>query len=334
MGPKVLVWLALGISVALVAAHLRARQHEAAAEAAFPPEGQFVEVRGTRVHAVVRGARDAPALVLIHGASGNTRDWTLDIVPRLEARYRVIVFDRPGLGYTARVAGASMGSGRGGGETIAEQAALLKDAAAALGADKPIVLGHSYGGAVALAWAVHHPDSLSALIPVAAASHRWETGLSTYYKILSHPVAGPLVIPFLTAFVPDAKVEREVAGVFEPDAVPAGYLAHFGAGLTLRRASLRANALQRAGLLEEITALTPRYPEITVPVEILHGTADTLVWSAIHSEPLARAIPNATLTLLPGVGHMPHHAVPGEIAEAIDRAAARAGLQPQASVTR
>ena len=287
-----------------------------------PPEGQFIEVGGIRVHAVVRGPTDAPPLVLIHGASGNTRDWTLDIVPRLAETYRVIVLDRPGLGYTQRV----LGSGVSGGETITEQARLLKDAAAALGAPKPVVLGHSYGGAVALAWAVHHPDNLSALVTVAAASHPWDTGLSTYYKILSHPVAGPLVIPFLTAFVPDTRVEREVASVFEPDPVPEGYLAHFGAGLTLRRASLRANALQRAGLLDEIIALTPHYSNITLPVEVLHGTADTLVWSSIHSEPLARAIPGATLTLLPGIGHMPHHAVPDEITEAIDRAAARAGL--------
>lgn len=303
---------------------VKARAHETQAESAFPPEGQFLAVRGKRVHAVVRGDPGSPTLVLIHGASGNTRDWTLDIVPRLAETYRVIVFDRPGLGYTQRLSG----SGSAGGETISEQAALLKDAAKQLGADSPIVLGHSYGGAVALAWAVQHPEHLSALVTVSAASHRWETGLSTYYKILSHPVVGPLVIPLLTAFVPDARVEREVAAVFEPDSVPEGYLSHFGAGLTLRRSSMRANALQRAGLLEEITDLTPHYPEITVPVEILHGTADTLVWSSIHSEPLARAIPSAALTLLPGIGHMPHHAAPEEIAEAIDRAAARAGLQP------
>ncbi|MEM6579067.1 MAG: alpha/beta hydrolase [Pseudomonadota bacterium] len=322
-----MLWVVLGLAVAFTAAHLRARQNEAAAEAAFPPEGQFVDVDGTRVHAVVRGPAEAPPLVLIHGASGNTRDWTLDIVPRLAERYRVIVFDRPGLGYTARTGG----SGSSGGETIEEQAALLKRAAVALGAERPIVLGHSYGGAVALAWAVHHPENLSALVTVSAASHRWETGLSTYYKILSHPVAGPVVIPFLTAFVPATKVEREVAAVFEPDAVPDGYLGYFGAELTLRRASLRANALQRAGLLDEITRLTPRYREINVPVEILHGTADTLVWSSIHAEPLARAIPDAALTLLPGIGHMPHHAVPDQIAEAIDRAATRAGLTPAAN---
>lgn len=326
---KLLLLLATAVFAATVTVIVKARAHEAQAEAAFPPEGEFIDVDGIRVHAVVRGASDAPPLVLIHGSSGNTRDWTLDIVPRLAEHYRVIVFDRPGLGYTQR----APGSGVSGGETITEQATLLQKAATMLGADRPIVLGHSYGGAVALAWAVHHPDGLSALVAVSAASHRWDTGLSTYYKILSHPLLGPLVIPLLTAFVPDTKVEREVAAVFKPDAVPDGYLAHFGAGLTLRRTSMRANALQRAGLLDEITALMPRYGDIAIPVEVLHGTADTLVWSAIHSEPLSRAIPGASLTLLPGTGHMPHHAAPQAIIDAIHRAARRSGLEPKAMRT-
>ena len=76
----------------------KARAHEARAEAAFPPEGRLIEVNGHRVHAVVTG--DGPDLVLIHGASGNARDLTFDLAPRLAARYRVIVLDRPGLGHT------------------------------------------------------------------------------------------------------------------------------------------------------------------------------------------------------------------------------------------
>jgi pimeloyl-ACP methyl ester carboxylesterase len=263
---------------------------------------------------------DGPDLVLIHGASGNTRDWSFALAPELARNYRVILFDRPGLGYTERINST--------GATITQQATLLRDAAAELGAEKPIVLGHSYGGAVALAWAVHHPEDLSALVALAAASHPWDTGLSTYYKVLSHPLLGPVTIPLLTAFVHDERVEQAVAEVFEPDPVPETYLDHFGAGLTLRRHSLRANALQRANLLAEITALALRYPGISVPTEILHGTADTTVGLTIHSEPLAATIPGATLTRLPGTGHMPHHAEPQAVTDAIHRAATRAGLRP------
>jgi pimeloyl-ACP methyl ester carboxylesterase len=296
----------------------RARAHEARAEAAFPPEGQIITVNGHPVHAVVMGT--GPDLVLIHGASGNTRDMTFDLAPRLAQDYRVIVLDRPGLGYTPRINRT--------GATITQQAALLQEAAAQLGADRPIVLGHSYGGAVALAWAVTRPDHTSALVDVAGAAKPWDTGLSTYYRVLSHPVLGPLVIPLLTAFVPDSRVEEAVQEIFMPQEPPAGYMEHIGAGLTLRRHSLRANALQRANLLSEIEALHPRYAEITVPVEIVHGTADTTVGVSIHSEPLAAQIKDAHLTVLDGIGHMPHHSAPEAVIAAIHRAATRAGLRP------
>jgi pimeloyl-ACP methyl ester carboxylesterase len=111
-------------------------------------------------------------------------------------------------------------------------------------------------------------------------------------------------------------------------AAPPGYHAHIGAGLTLRRVSMRANALHRRNLLGEISAQAPRYGEIDVPVEILHGDADTIVPLTVHSEPLSRQVPGASLSVLPGVGHMLHHADPEAVEAAIDRAAARAGFGP------
>lgn len=312
--------LCLVLVAGLVALVLwKARAHEARAEAAFPPEGRIIEVAGQRVHAVVMGA--GPDLVLIHGASGNGRDFTFDLALRLAARYRVIVFDRPGLGHSARIGTT--------GATLVAQAALLQEAAARLGATHPIVLGHSYGGAVALAWAVTRPQSLAALVILAGASHPWESALPLLYRVLSHPVLGPLAAPLLTAFVPDGYVENAVAEIFAPQTAPKGYLAHVGAALTLRRDSLRENALQRANLLSEIEVLHLRYNEISVPVEILHGTADTTVGLSIHARPLDEQVPGAHLTVLDGIGHMPHHATPEAVIAAIERAAARAGLKAE-----
>lgn len=317
---KSLVIIALLLAALWAYAQHRARTQEARAEAAFPPEGQIIRVDGHAVHAVIMGPDDAPDLVLLHGASGNTRDMTFDLAPKLARDFRVIVFDRPGLGYTARI--------NHSGATITEQADLLQKAAQQLGAERPIVLGHSYGGAVALAWAVTRAQNISGLVMLAGAAKPWDTGLSTYYRVLSHPVLGPLVIPFLTAFVENSRVEQTVGEIFEPQTAPDGYLHHIGAGLTLRRDSLRANALQRANLLAEVEAIHTRYGEIDLPVEILHGTADTTVGLHIHSEPLSRQIDGSVLTPLPGIGHMPQHAAPAEVIAAIHRVAARAQLHP------
>lgn len=294
---------------------LKARHNEARTAAAFPPQGEILQIDGQDIHVLVKG--QGPDLVLIHGASGNLRDFTFSMVDALAHHYRVIVIDRPGLGYSAPMAQP----------TLKRQAEILQKTAAHLGAERPIVLGQSYGGSVALAWGAYFPETLAALVPVATPSLPWTSALSRYYKITSHPILGPLVIPLLTAWVPDSKVTTELAGVFAPQTVPRGYAEHFGPGLTLRRSALRANALQRAGLLDEIIALQPHLPAITVPIELVHGDADTTVGLQIHSRPLAAMLSQANLTALSGIGHMPHHGAERDVIAAVDRAAQRAALR-------
>lgn len=294
----------------------KAARHEARAQDSHPPLGQFVTIDGTRLHLLQVG--QGPDIVLIHGASGNMRDFTMDLVGRLADRYRVTVVDRPGLGYSERL--------DRDGATIFEQADILVRAVAELGVERPLVLGHSYGGAVALAWATRHPDQAAGLILLAAASNPWDTPLSTYYRVLSHPLGQMFAVPILTAWVPDRVVTDTIAQIFAPQPTPDGYADYIGAGLTLQRRALRENALQRASVLEEITAMVPDYAGLDLPVEILHGDADTTVWLTIHSEPLSRQIAGANLVVMEGVGHSPHHAEPETVVAAIDRAARRARL--------
>ncbi|MEP2530554.1 alpha/beta hydrolase [Shimia sp.] len=316
MASKTLIFIAFVVALGVAWTFHRARQQEHNAQQSYPPEGEVLSVDGHPVHAVVLGS--GPDLVLIHGSSGNTRDFTHSLAGQLSDRYRVIIFDRPGLGYTPRINST--------GATIQQQASLLSKAARQLGATRPIVLGQSYGGAVALAWAVHEPDNIAALIVLAGVSQPWTTPLSNFYRVTSHPILGPAVIPFLTAYVDDARVSREIAAIFNPQSAPAGYIDYVGAGLTLRRSSLRANAVQRHNLLNEIKSLQPHYPEITVPTEILHGDADTTVGLEIHARPLSQTVPGSVLTVLPGIGHMPQHTAQPQVLAAIDRAAVRAGL--------
>jgi len=317
------ILLTLFVVVALITAivSFRAARHEARAEATYPPEGVLLDMGGIRVHAVVMGPTDGsvPDLVLIHGASGNVRDMTFSLAPRLADRYRVFVFDRPGLGYTDRLNTT--------GASIFDQADLLVRAATELGARSPIVVGQSYGGAVALAWAVHHPTNISALVGLATPSMPWNTPLDPLYRVTSSRLGSALVVPLITAFVPDSRVDRALDAIFAPQDVPEGYGAYVGAGLTLRRASLRANADQRASILAEVTAMEPLYDRLTLPIELLHGTADTTVGHDIHSLPFSQRIDSAHLTTLDGIGHMPHHVAQDAVIAAIDRAADRADLR-------
>ncbi len=305
------------IALVWVAALFIAARNEARAEAAFPPEGQLLDVHGITIHAVTMG--DGPDVVLIHGSSGNTRDMTFALAPILAESYRVIVFDRPGLGYSE--------SFNPDGETIVEQAEILQKAAAQLGADKPIVAGQSYGGSVALAWAVTRPDNISGLVLIAPAAIPWETPLDTFNTMAATGAGNALALPLISAYVPEWYVTEALDRVFAPQQAPGGYAEHFGPGLTMRRASMHANAKQRANLLAEVTELEPRYSEIDVPTEIVFGTADTTVKQDWHAPRLLELIPDAELIELDGLGHMPQVVAAPEVAAAIGRAAERAGLR-------
>ena len=295
----------------------RATDREAAAEAKYPPTGRLLQVNGKTVHADVQGT--GPDLILIHGASGNTRDFTFSLVAQLKDDYRVISFDRPGMGW-------SDGLGTAGSDPLL-QAGQLIAAAKQLGVTRPVVLGHSYGGAVAMAWALRDPGNTAALVIVSGATMPWPGGLGPQYAVLSSGIGGATVVPLVTAFASEAQAADAIASIFAPQAAPPGYADYIGVGLTLRRASLRTNAQQVGGLKPYVTAMSANYPKLTLPVEILHGDADTTVPAHIHAEPLSRLLPDARLTLLPGIGHMPHHASQNAVIAAIHRAANRAGLR-------
>ncbi|MEL6608951.1 MAG: alpha/beta hydrolase [Pseudomonadota bacterium] len=315
---KTLIILAVGVAIIFGVTLWRAAQREAAAVQTFPPEGQLIEVEGRTVHVVIQG--DGPDVVLIHGSSGNTRDFTFDYAGDLAATgYRVLTMDRAGLGHSDPLPPEAT--------SIFDQARLLQAAAAQLGADAPIVVGQSYGGSVALAWAVDMPDRLSAVVSLAGASQVWEGPAPALYRTIRTPVVGELFLPFLTAWVPDSYVQSSIEGIFAPQEAIPGYGEYVGAPLSITRSALRSTASQRVTLKSEIASMVPRYPDIAVPIELVHGDADTIVPLQIHAGPFKEQVPAATLTVLPGVGHMPQHVSQDAVTAAIDRAAVAAGLK-------
>ncbi|TCO69039.1 alpha/beta fold hydrolase [Rhodovulum euryhalinum] len=288
--------------------------------AQFPPTGVVFDIDGTSVHAHQEGA--GPDVILLHGAGGNTGDFTFDLMGRLTGSFRVTAFDRPGLGHTDAL--------HPHGESPFEQAEILEAAAVRMGLGPAVLVGHSFGGAVALAWALDHPARAAAVVSLAGAAMPWPGGLGPWYELASTPFGGAVIIPLIAAFAPRALAHQTIARIFEPDPVPEGYAEHIGIELSLRPDTMRANTRQVNGLKPHIRAMAARYGELKMPIEILHGTADTIVPIDIHSRALAERVPSVNLVELPGVGHMPHHACPDAAVDAILRAAARAGLRKTA----
>ncbi len=296
----------------------RAAMREAAAKKAFPPRGILIRARGTfgkaTVHAEVRG--DGPDLILLHGASGSAREFTFQLMDRLKPRYRVIAFDRPGLGWSDDM-GKLTRSPHG-------QVEVLRAAATRLRVHRPVILGQSYGAAVAMAWALAAPDEIAALVIVSGATHPWSGGLGGWYRLMKAAPLRPLLPALVSAWASEGMTQRALASIFAPDEMPDGYAEHIGTSLSLRRATLATNARQVNALLTHVRDMAPRYPRLPMPLEIVHGTADTIVPIGIHAEHLVRQVQGANLTRIEGAGHMPHHTHPDMLIAAIHRAFARA----------
>jgi pimeloyl-ACP methyl ester carboxylesterase len=325
MGLKLILAAGLLICGLAFVVQWRANAQERAAEAETPPTGEFVEVAGTPVHYRILG-ESGPDLVLIHGASGNLNDFTLGFAQRLAEDYRVILMDRPGLGWTGRPPGHG-GFWRNQEEEPRTQARLLLEAADRIGVTRPIVLGHSFGGIVALAWALERPEETAALVLVSAVAEPWPGGLGWTYRVNGSLPGGALFVPLVTAFVPESYIAGAVESIFRPQQAPEGYAEHLGVGLTLRRQSLRANAQQVNALRPHVVEMRQHYGGLDLPIEMVHGDADTIVPLDIHARELMKDVPNGALEVLEGEGHMPHHTQPDAVIAAIHRAAVRAGLR-------
>ncbi len=275
----------------------------------YPPIGTVITVNGLHVHYLEKGS--GPALILLHGASGNIRDFNFGLIDKLAKNYRVIAIDRVGHGYTDPLGTPD--------ESPQEQARLMIATARQIGVTRAVVAGYSLGGAVALAVALEDPQFCIGLLLMSAVSQTWEGRTGWLFEIAGNPVLGPVLARYLSVFMPEQLVRNKIKGVFAPQSAPAGYEEHIGAGLALRYHAVRSNARQVKHLKPHIEKMMAGYGQLDMPVEILHGDQDHAVYASVHSDILARMLPNARYTRLVGMGHAPHHWAHREIMTSLRR---------------
>lgn len=284
------------------------------AEKMSPPIGQIVEVDGERLHVLDIGPRNSatPPVVLIHGASVNLRDMKMALGDRLSASRRVIMVDRPGRGYSTRPRD---------GWRLESQALLIHDAVAKLGAEKPIIVGQSFGGAVALRYALDYQDDMSGLVLLAAVSHEWPGGAAWYNRASGWPVIGTLLRRIVIPIYAPIAAKSGVIKSFEPDEAPDGYYEKSGLTLLFRARDFKSNAADIRCLKPQIVAMQGGYSAIHVPTAIVTGADDSTVSPKLHSAALAREIPRAYYEVIPDTGHALHHSETAKVIAAIDRVA-------------
>jgi len=268
---------------------LTARQ----AESLAPPAGRFVEVEGARLHYVDRGS--GPVVVLVHGLSGNLRNF-YGLIDELAATCRVIAVDRPGCGYSRMI--------RGQHPELRTQACIIARFVHELRLERPVLVGHSLGGALALAVALDHPDCVSALVLISTLSHEERVPPAAFKALdIRHPTLQWLIAWTLMAPLGKLAQRTRLDAVFAPERPPRSFVVDGGAALGLRPVSFVAACKDLTTVSDELATMTPRYPSMRIPVEVIFGRADPILDYQVHGERLAAALPNATLHLIAG-GHM------------------------------
>ncbi|PCD01800.1 alpha/beta hydrolase [Sphingomonas spermidinifaciens] len=274
--------------------HLAARR----AERRHPPIGRLIDIDGVRVHALDGGT--GPPVVLLHGSGSLVQDFiTSGLVDALKRTNRVIVFDRPGYGYSDRPRGQLW--------TPERQARLLVRALAALGIERPVVFGHSWGTLVALAWALDHPDAVSRL--VLASGYYYPTPRADMIPtgLTGMPIVGDMIA---SSWAP---IQARLFGplgnkaIFSPAKVPQAFRDNMPFGLMMRPSQLRATGADSGQMPIAAARLAKRYAELALPIAVLWGEGDKLVDQHGQSRRFHASLPAAAGGELAGAGHMLHH---------------------------
>ena len=235
-----------------------------------------------------------PPLVLVHGAAESGRVWQPQ-VEGLADEFTVVAWDEPGAGRSADVP-VEFG--------LADYAACLAAVLEALGLGPAHVAGLSWGGTVVLELYRHHPEHVATLILVDSYAG-WKGSL------------------------PEAEVRARVAGMREALAAPAAEFdptlpGLFAAGPPPEFAGLMeemAAAVRPESLRTQLSVMAGAdqrdlLPRIAAPTLLIWGEADVRSPLGVARQ-LEEAIPDTTLVVLPGAGHLTNLERPGAFNDAV-----------------
>ena len=247
-----------------------------------------------------------PAVVLLHGLPGTAQDF--DAVTALLPGRHTIAIDRPGFGFSS-----------GGYHPLDEQLMTIRQLIESLGLRRVVLVGHSYGGTLALAYAEQRPQDVRGLVLVDAAaagqhSEAINRAQSHFVQVLSWPVVQPIADVTFSQLVRTASAKQREAQAFDPDDVNAAHR-HRVLALNMKHEDLDAYADEQLHADDVIAGVDRGLAQIETPAIVIQGEGDTFV-KPEHGRRLAALLPNARLVMVAG-GHMAPYVHPAVVAAAV-----------------
>tara|TARA_A100000164_G_C21818301_1_gene729041 strand:- start:93 stop:1004 length:912 start_codon:yes stop_codon:yes gene_type:complete len=274
----------------------------------YPPLGYFKNIDGYNIHYTDIGS--GQPVVLLHSQPANERQFDL-LKNKLKENYRVISIDRPGMGYSE---GPKINSS----ERLFLQAEIISKLLDEIIDEKPIVVGHSYGGALALSLALYEEKNIKKLILVNTVSHPWKgDGVWLPFKIITNPLIGKIFSQTYAMIYGKSVIDRSADDNFPDNKPTPGFVNRVGAELTLRPASLESYALDAINLKSSLSKQYKKYKNLNIPVTILAGKGDRVTPNKTHSFQLHKNIKHSKLIELSNVEHSIPELNPMKIIEEI-----------------
>ncbi|TMV07545.1 alpha/beta fold hydrolase [Ruegeria sediminis] len=309
----VLAVLALLTAAILAGFHLQTRRLTKQGAELVPQIGKVQPVAGGAIHYVEAGDPERQTLVLIHGLSGQLQHYTYALMPELSRDFHVLALDRSGCGYSVRDS-AELGA-------LTEQARMIREFLDAQGVTNPVLVGHSLGGAVALAMALDCPHKTAALALLSPLTHP-TPGTPPAFKALEirtgwlrNLIGHTLAVPMARKTAPQV-----LKAVFAPEPIPTDFLERAGGALGLRPSAFITASQDVVAANAGIGPLAARYPQLAVGGAILFGAEDPIVSPASQGLPM-RAY-GLEVEQLAGRGHMIPITAPDDCAAFIRKVAA------------
>jgi pimeloyl-ACP methyl ester carboxylesterase len=249
---------------------------------------------------------------MIHGNAGDLHDFEFGTLDLLAHNYQAIAFDLPGHGLSKMPHQAK--------GTIQEQATILHEALTALEIKKPILVGHSWGAAIVLAYALSYPQDISALVLLAPAAYSDHHHDAPLVFLLRVPMLSDVCITMLKPIFGRRLLKRGLKEAFSPDPLPDDYWKSASAGW-LGRNQLKAFIKNDLMVDSSLQKLSPQYQQIHTPVIIVTGDSDLAVSPPQNAFTLHNAIANSELIVIPHAGHQIPETHPEAVQRAVDMAA-------------
>lgn len=308
----ILLLLNLGSNQLTPRARAQSITYQSDHKTTVPPDTAeaFITAGKSRLHYVESG--HGRLVVLIHGNDGDVHDFEFGTLDLLTRNYHVLAFDLPGHGLS-KMSRQAKG-------TIQEQAMILHQALTALGIKVPILVGHSWGGAIALAYALLYPHDIAALVllaPAAYADHHHDAPLGLLLRL---PVLSDVCIVMLKPILGSRLLKKNLKDAFSPDPVPEDYLKSATA-FWLDRKRIKAFVKDDTMTDSSLQKLSPQYQKIHAPVIIVTGDSDLAVSPQRNAFNLHKTIANSELVVIPHAGHQIPETHPEAVLRAVDMAA-------------